>query len=395
VPAVKGRSKNIYLLGFTSFLNDASGEMIMPLLPLLITSLGGGGTAVGLIGGLREAVSSLLKVVFGWWSDRVGRRKPFVVVGYLFSAVFKLGLALSNTWPQVAVASSLERVGKGVRTAPRDAIIADSVPRGRGKGFGIHRAMDTAGAVFGSLLVLYLFWSQGMSLRAIILLASSIALFSLIPLIWVTEGGTGKRAVPLFRGVRGLPRSLKAFIAVASLHALGNFSYMFFLLRAQGVLAGMGGRPSAAMSLLLYVVFNISYAALAIPAGALSDRWGKRRLIGGGYVLFSLLCGGFFWVKTLVGLMFLFLLYGMVYALLEGNQRAYVADLAPEEVRGTALGLYHTVVGLAALPASLVAGLLWEITPGLSFLYGGGLSLMAALGLIFLKEDRRWRNANG
>ena len=395
MPAVKGRSKNIYLLGFTSFLNDASGEMIMPLLPLLITSLGGGGAAVGLIGGLREAVSSLLKVVFGWWSDRVGRRKPFVVVGYLFSAVFKLGLALSNTWPQVAVASSLERVGKGVRTAPRDAIIADSVPRGRGKGFGIHRAMDTAGAVFGSLLVLYLFWSQGMSLRAIIFLASSIALFSLIPLIWVTEGGTGKRAVPLFRGVRGLPRSLKAFIAVAALHALGNFSYMFFLLRAQGVLAGMGGRPSAAMSLLLYVVFNISYAALAIPAGALSDRWGKRRLIGGGYVLFSLLCGGFFWVKTLVGLMFLFLLYGMVYALLEGNQRAYVADLAPEEVRGTALGLYHTVVGLAALPASLVAGLLWEISQGLSFLYGGGLSLMAALGLIFLKEDRRWRNANG
>ena len=386
--AMKGRKRNVLLLGLTSFLNDASSEMIAPLLPFLITSLGGGGMAVGLIGGLRESVSSILKVFFGWWSDRAGRRKPFVVTGYLSSAAFKLGLALSVTWPQVAVASSLERVGKGVRTAPRDAIIAESMPLRRGAGFGIHRAMDTTGAILGSLLVLYLFWFRGMDIKALILLASLMAFFSLLPLWWVKEEAAAPKGGSLLLGLRELPPRLKGFVLMASLFALGNFSYMFFLLRAQGAFAErMGQRPSAALSLLLYVVFNISYAALAIPAGTLSDRWGKRRTIISGYLLFALLCLAFPVVKTTFGLGGLFLLYGVVYALLEGNQRAYVADLAPQGLQGTALGVYHTLVGLAALPSSVVAGLLWEVRPLYTFLYGAAMAIAAALGLGLLKED--------
>ncbi len=303
-------------------------------------------------------------------------------------AAFKLGLALSVTWPQVAVASSLERVGKGVRTAPRDAIIAESMPLRRGAGFGIHRAMDTTGAILGSLLVLYLFWFRGMDIKALILLASLMAFFSLLPLWWVKEEAPSPKGGSLLLGLRELPPRLKGFVLMASLFALGNFSYMFFLLRAQGAFAErMGQRPSAALSLLLYVVFNISYAALAIPAGTLSDRWGKRRTIISGYLLFALLCLAFPLVKTTFGLGGLFLLYGVVYALLEGNQRAYVADLAPQGLQGTALGVYHTLVGLAALPSSVVAGLLWEVRPLYTFLYGAAMAMAAALGLGLLKED--------
>lgn len=387
---MKARKENIFLLGFTSFVNDASSEMIAPLLPFLVTSLGGGGAAVGLVGGLRESVSSLLKVVFGWWSDRVGKRRPFVAIGYMTSAVFKMVLALSAQWPQVALAGALERVGKGMRTAPRDAIIAESMPASRGAGFGIHRAMDTAGAVVGSLLVLYLFWSRGMGIRSIVLLASLMAFLSLVPLWWVREGKATPKGGSFWGDLRRLPLGLKVFVAMAFLFSLGNFSYMFFLLGAQRALGGMGQRPSEALALLFYVIFNTTYAILSVPAGALSDRWGKKWLIVLGYLLFALLCFLFPRAGSPSELGGLFLLYGVVYALVEVNQRAFVADMAPYGLQGTALGVYHTAVGVAAFAGSLVAGLLWEVEPLYTFLYGAVLATVAALGLVLLTKEVRY-----
>ena len=379
---LKGISINILLLGIVSFLNDLSSEMIMPILPMFITALGGTGMAIGLIGGIRDSLSSLLKVFCGYWSDKTGKRKVFVFSGYLTSSVFKLLLSFSQVWPQVLVFSGLERVGKGLRTAPRDAIIADSMPKKRGKGFGVHRALDTSGAILGSVVVFLLFWFLGLGFKTIILIAALLAFLSLIPLHFVKERKKAPQQINLKIGLGTLPGSLKLFIAVSSLFSMANFSYMFFILRAKEYFTG---KLSVGVPILLYVLFNIFYAAFAIPFGTLSDRIGRRRVIVLGYLLFSLTSLGFALFKSLPAFVVLFALYGLAYAIVDGNQRAYVADLSSERLRGTALGTFHTATGLAALPASLLAGLLWQrVSPEATFVYGSAVGIVSvALFLLF------------
>ena len=229
--------RNIYLLGLVSLLNDASSEIIQPILPLFIASLGAGGVAVGLIGGLSDGLPSLLKVVSGCWSDRMGRRKPLVAAGYGISAAGKLFLAIAASWQQVLVLKTLERSGKGVRSAPRDAIIAESASReGRGRGFGIHRALDSLGAVIGSVLA-YLLWQGGMDFRTIFVVAGIVAFVALLPLIPVRE--KSRSPVCTIRpDLSEISPDLRQFIAISSLFALANFSYMFFILRATDFFSG-------------------------------------------------------------------------------------------------------------------------------------------------------------
>jgi len=239
---LKGVSANVLLLGVVSFLNDLSSEMIIPILPMFITALGGAGLIVGLIGGLQDSISSILKVLSGYWSDRLGRRKIFVSSGYLTSAGFKLLLSFSTIWQHILIFTSFERVGKGLRTAPRDAIIADSMPEARGKGFGIHRALDTSGAIAGSVIVLLLllfFWFDLEQIayqigfyKSIIFIAAIIAFFSLVPLHFVKEGKREPQEIRLQVSLKKLPKPLKLFIAVGTLFALANFTYMFFILKA-------------------------------------------------------------------------------------------------------------------------------------------------------------------
>ena len=368
---------NVLLLGIVSFLNDLSSEMIMPILPMFITALGGGGLVVGLVGGVRESVSSILKVLCGYWSDKSGRRKPFVVWGYVSSAVFKFLLAFSRVWSHVLIFSGLERVGKGMRTAPRDAIIAESMPAERGKGFGIHRAMDTAGAIAGSLLVFLLFWFWGMGFKTIILIAAAIALSSLLPLHFVSSRRREPQEMTFKISLQGLPTGLRSFILVSGVFALANFSYMFFILRAQ---TAFSGKAAIGIPIFLYVIFNVAYTLLAIPFGILSDRIGRRKVLIMGYLLFALTSLGFSLFRSTVAFLVLFVLYGMVYAMVEGNQRAFVSDLSPEGLKATALGTFHTVVGIAALPGSLIAGLLWQrVSPSATFLYGAVLAFLSVL----------------
>ncbi len=376
-------SVNIVLLGIVSFLNDLSSEMVMPILPLFITSLGGSGLAVGLIGGLRESISSILKIFSGYWSDKTGRRKAFVTAGYLTSSAFKLFLAFSKTWQHILVFTGLERVGKGLRTAPRDAIIADSMPRDLGKGFGVHRAMDTAGAVLGSAAVFLLFWFFGLNFKSIIFIAAIIGFLSLIPLHFVTEKKREQSDVDLKIGLKNLPPRLKLFIFISGIFSLANFSYMFFILRAQ---EHFTGKLSIGAPILLYILFNIFYTFFAVPFGTLSDRVGRKKVIAAGYLLFSLTALGFAYFTSLPALVVLFSLYGMVYAITDGNQRAYVADLAPAKLKATALGTFHTVTGLAALPSSLIAGFLWQINPAATFIYGAAISFISALLFIAPRE---------
>lgn len=373
----KSSFRNVILLSVVSFFNDLSSEMIMPILPMFLQSLGASSQLIGLVGGLRDSFSSILKILCGYWSDKTGKRKVFVYWGYGVSTVFKLLLAVSKTWPLAVVFASLERTGKGLRTAARDAIIADSVAAKRGKGFGIHRGLETIGAVLGSATAFVLLWFGGFQFPAIIFIAGVIGTASLLPLRFVREPEVQKQNVELKIGLAMLPKSLKLFILVAGVFALGNFSYMFFVMRAQHLFTG---KLSTAAPILLYVLFNIFYSALAVPLGSLSDRIGRQAVIIFGFALFAVVSFGFAFCNSLRLFVVLFSLYGVVFAAIDGTERAFVSDLAGGHLKATALGTYHMVTGLAALPASFAAGVLWEhVSPVATFVFGGVTALVAVV----------------
>ena len=290
-----GLGINVVLLGLTSLLTDFGSEMIMPILPLFIVSLGGAGMAVGLIAGLGDSLSSILKVFSGYWSDRMGKRKPLVVLGYASSATAKLFFPLSTHWLHLVFLRPLERVGKGVRTAPRDALIAESIRmEAMGRGFGFHRAMDTAGAVLGSLSAFLLVWLLGLNLRTILLIAALISFTALIPLTWVreVEAPLRPKTPSLTISLKGVPVKLKLFIASATIFALAQFSYMFFILKVSSFLESVGAEY-VATPILFYVLSNLVYAVFAFPSGMLADRFGRLRMVILGYLLFSATCLGF------------------------------------------------------------------------------------------------------
>jgi len=338
--------------------------------------LGGNGFIVGLVGGLRESISNFLKVLGGYWSDKFGKRKIFVFSGYSISAFFKFLLSFSTHWTHVLSFSSLERIGKGVRTAPRDALIAESMPKEKGKGFGIHRALDTGGAILGSILVILLFWQLNLNFNQIILIASLIAFISLFPFYWVKEIPSKKSLKSFKLAFKKLSFDLRMFILISTLFSLSNFTYMFFILRVQQLFSG---KLSILLPLFLYLIFNIFYASFSIPSGILSDRIGRRKVIRTGYLLFSLVCLGFVFANSFLFFLLLFSFYGIVYALVNGNQRAYVSDLSSPNLKATSLGIFHTLNGIAMLCSSLIAGILWQMNPSLTFLYGSVLSLVSFL----------------
>jgi MFS family permease len=376
-------SKNILLLGFVSLLNDISSEIIQPILPIFIASLGGGSMAVGLIGGISDGLPSLLKVLAGCWSDRLGKRKPLVVAGYALSAVGKLLLPAATAWQHVFLLKTLERSGKGVRSAPRDAMISESADKSnRGRGFGLHRAMDSTGAVIGSILA-YLLWQEGMSYSSIFMVAGVLSVLALLPFYRVKESFRAPSCDVRLR-LSDLSPELRRFLLIASLFALGNFSYMFFILRAQALFSGA---EAVAAPLLLYALFNLAYALLALPAGIWSDRVGRRKVLALGYALFALTALGFAFVTNLAGLIALFAVYGLVYALVDGSERAYVSDLSSAILRGSSLGLYYGAIGIAAILSSLLAGALWAWWGAeATFIFGAGAAALAAMALLVMRK---------
>lgn len=378
-------SRNVLLLGVVSFITDASSELIMPILPMFIASIGGAGIAVGLIGGLGDSLSSIMNIFSGHFSDRLGKRKPFIYLGYGLSALMKLFYPFSRVWPQLLLFRVLERTGKGIRTAPRDAIIAESAKKEvRGKAFGIHRALDTSGAIGGSILAFVLFWFLNLGFESMLLIAAFIAFIALPPIHFVKEEEKKPVERELRIGLKGLSRELKLFILIASVFALANFTYMFFILKAQQAFTA---REAIGIPILLYILFNLVYALLAIPAGVLSDRIGRPKVLLMGYMAFALTSLGFAFASSLLPLIALFTLYGSAFALIDANQRALVSDLADKDLRGTALGTFHTSIGIATLASGVVAGTLWEyVSPNVTFLYGGGVAVMASLLLVFYQK---------
>lgn len=368
-------------MGLVSLFADVAGEMIVPLLPLFLTiTLAAPASVVGLVDGSAELAASLFRMVSGWWSDRSGKRKPTVVFGYGLSALAKPLLSAAGGWPTALAARVLDRTGKGLRGSARDALIASSVERKDwGKAFGLHRAMDTAGAVAGPLVALGLV-GAGFSYRAVFAAATVPALASvLILVLFVKEAGSVSSASAVAtRAEAGprpiLPRSFWVFLSVYGLFTLGNSSDSFILLKARHV--GM----SATKVILAYTLFNLVNASLAPGVGRLADRLGRRRMVGAGLAVYALCYAGFAMAKESAPLWPLFALYGLHAALVEGSFRAVVSEFSVEGNRGTAHGVFQSVAGGLAFTASVLAGVMWtRIGPAAPFWFGAGCAALASV----------------
>jgi MFS family permease len=361
-----------------SFLTDASSEIIAPLLPLfLVGTLGSSVRMVGVIEGAAEAVAALLKVASGWWSDRVARRKPLIVAGYALASLARPLVAVAQTGGQVLAIRLTDRVGKGIRGAPRDALLAASVPSSqRGRAFGFHRAADHAGAVVGPLVALACLQWAGMPVRDVFWVAAVPgALAVMVAAIWVRERPVAPQPHPVAprAAAAPLPRDFWRGIAPIVLFTLGNSTDAFLLLRASQL------GVSTALIPLLWVVLHLVKSAASTPGGALSDRIGRRPLLVAGWMLYAAVYAGFALATAEWHAWALFATYGVVFGLTEGTEKALVADLVPAAQRGTAFGWYHGVVGVAALPASVLFGTVWDgWSASTAFGMGATVALAAA-----------------
>ncbi len=391
-----GLGRNVFFLGLTSYFNDLSSEMIYPLLPLFLTEvLGAGALLLGLLEGLAELVNSLLKLLSGWWSDRLRRSKGLVAAGYSVSAAARTSLALVTAPWQALGAWVLNRLGKGVRTSPRDALIAASCPDGaRGRAFGFHRAMDHLGALSGAAASSILL-ALALDVRAVFAWAALPAGISLLALmLGVRESaakggargmGSGACAAdpPLREEKSVLSRDFKFLLAAVFLFTLGNSSDAFLLLRARH--AGL----SPVLLPAIWGVFHVVKAVVSVPGGALSDRWGRKKTILLGWGIYVLTYGGFALAGGAGWVWLLFPFYGLYY-LVEPVEKALVADLCDPGARGRAYGLYNFAVSVTILPASLLMGWWWGVLgPRRAFLPGAGLALFASLLLLGVREGCR------
>jgi len=386
---VPGVSRNVFVLSWVSFAADVSSEMLYPILPIFMTTtLGAPVALVGVIEGIAEGTAGTSKVASGWWSDRLSQRRPVVALGYALSVLGKLLLALSFAWPQALFARFFDRLGKGTRTAPRDAMIADSTNAGSmGRSFGFHRGLDTFGAVLGPLIGVALIAALGEDrLRPIFFVALAPAVASVV-LVGLARERTRRVAAagePLRFDFSGAPSRYWLFLGVSMLFAFGNSSDAFLLLRARDLGLGL------VAVVLAYALYNAAYALLSYPAGIAADRVGAHRVLAGGFAVFGGIYLGFALAGGGAAVWPLFAGYGVVMAMTEGIGRALVSDVAPAERRGAFLGLYHTAIGLTAVVASVLAGVLWDqVAPAAPFAVGAATGLAAALLLALLPMQAR------
>lgn len=358
--------RNVWVVTATSFLTDVSSEMLTNLIPFFLANVLGVRTAViGLIDGIAETTASLVKIISGSLSDKWGKRKWLTVAGYSLSTIAKPFLYFANAWVWVLGVRFADRVGKGIRTAPRDALIADSIDKDqRGFAFGLHRAGDTAGAFLGlGIAAAIIWWTQSRTALLTMDTFKLIVLVSIVPAVLavivlalgaVEVAGTDKKSETKRLSFKDMDGQFKSFLWIMVLFTLGNSSDAFILLRGQE--RGLNMLQVMGMAL----TFNALYAGLAGPFGAWSDKIGRRKIILGGWLAYGLVYLGLAFSQTGWQVWALFALYGLYYAATEGVAKALVADLVPEDLRGTAYGFFNAAIGITALPASLIAGLLWQ-----------------------------------
>jgi MFS family permease len=379
--------KGILVLGFVSFFTDLSSEMIYPLLPVFLSSvLGAGALALGLIEGTAESTASFFKVLSGYSTDRTERRKPFIIAGYGMSSLARPLIAFAAGWPFVLVMRFLDRMGKGIRTSPRDALVADITQRGqRGVAFGLHRAMDHAGAVAGPLVAAALLGFAALSLRHVFFLAAIPSVLVIVIILFFVKEPAPKsikidRPLNIYSQWKHLGRSFKYFLAAMLLFTLGNSTDAFLILRLSN--AGI----SASHIAMLWSAHNVIRMISTYTGGRLADGFGSRKLIISGWIFYALIYAAFAFIRTPNVLVAIFLLYGVYFGLSEPAEKSLVADMVAPNLRGTAFGCYHFIVGIGALPASIVFGFLWQtLSAEAAFLTGAALAV-AASTLLFLSQ---------
>lgn len=381
---------NVILLGLVSFFADISSEMVYPLIPLYLSSrFGATPLLVGFIEGIAESLASLLKVFSGYLTDRTQKKKPIAFLGYSTGLIYKIALIFANSWLAVLAARVIDRIGKGIRTTPRDVMVAESAQKDNvGTAFGIHKAMDMAGSAIGILLAYFLVKKSlgNINYPLIFLLSMIPAGLSLVMFFFIKEQKQHsiKTREPFWKHFKSLPKSLKWYLVVVFLFTLGNSSNTFLLLRAKSI--GF----NEANVIFLYFLYNISASLLAIPAGRSSDKIGRKPVLIAAYGVFAIVYFGFAFVQRSEMMVGLFILYGVYTALITGVERAYISEIAPPEVRGTLLGLHGTIIGLTLFPASMIAGVLWTVVGASApFVFGGALALAAALTLMLVMNDNR------
>jgi MFS family permease len=387
----------VWFLGWTSLCTDAATEMIYPLLPIYLSRvLGAGAASLGIIEGVAEGINSLLKIASGWLSDRRARRRPLVIAGYALSGAARPLIALSMTWPQVLIIRALDRTGKGIRGAPRDAMLARfATPTTRGRIFGFHRAMDHTGAIVGPLVAtafLYFMPGEYRTLFALTAIPGVIAVAMLFlvreepdrlapPAATVTDAAIAASTSPLARR-EPLPGRLYGVLGVIVLFSLGNSADAFLLLRLSDALGAATYIP------LLWSMLHMVKASLSTWGGGLSDRLGRKRVIVMGWAIYAVVYVGFATATSATGFIAWFLLYGVYFALAEGAEKALVADLTPAKRHGTAFGVYNAALGIGTLTASVVFGFLYErYSPAAAFMTGAALAAAAALLLVMVPTN--------
>ncbi len=378
----RGITGNILIFGLVSFLTDFSSEMIYPLLPVFLTTVLGAGPAfLGVIEGVAESTASLLKLVSGIISDRVGDRKNLVLSGYGISSFARPLIAAATTPLAVLFIRFADRVGKGIRTSPRDALIADSVDKAhRGKAYGFHRSMDHAGAIVGPLAATFLLATAAVSLRTVFWLSAIPGVLAVLLIVFKVREVERKRVSSDGNFLQVLPRGrLRTYIIILFIFTLGNSSDAFLLLKA----GQLGVKP--AVIPLLWAFFHVIKMSATMPFGMLSDKMGRRKIIVSGWVVYALTYLGFAFATSELHVWLLFAFYGLFFGLTEGVEKALLVDIAGPGERGVAFGWYNFAIGIGALPASLLFGLIWQgVGPVAAFAFGATLAMVAAVLLLLL-----------
>lgn len=386
---VLGIEWNIFFAGLTSLLTDTATKMIYAIMPLFLMSIGASKIEVSLIEGIAESTASVLKAVSGWWSDKIGRNKPFMLVGYAMTAVLLPLYSMVTSPLQVFIIRFTERVGKGIRTAPRDSLVAGSSSESeKGKSFGFHKAMDNTGAIVGPLLAFAVLSMFPGDYRKVFRLSAIPGLLGILAIVFfIKEAKKIKSELPEKINLKDFPIRYYLFLLIVFLFTLGNSTDALLLVKANEV--GI----QALYIPLVYLIFNAVSVLFSVPAGILSDKIGRERLIIFGYLLYSAIYFSFGRTSDKAVVVLLFALYGLYSAATDGVQKALVSDLIDKKKKGTGLGIYNSIVGITLLPASLIAGVLYDkVNNQAPFYFGAAMALIAALLMLFFYQ-RRIRNS--
>ena len=376
---VFGLERNIFFVGLTSFFTDTSTKMIYSVMPLFLMSIGASKTTISLIEGIAESAASLIKTFSGYWSDKIGKNKPFMLIGYGVTALITPLYAFVGKPVQVLLLRFFERIGKGLRAAPRDSLISSSIQgKEAGKNFGFHKAMDNSGAIFGPLGAFILLYLFPLNYTTIFLVAMIPALTGVATIaFFIKEANTGKKENINNPSFKRLPKNFYFFLAIVFVFTLGNSADALLLVKTTETGIDKLYIP------FVYMIFNIVSVLFAIPVGKLSDKIGREKLIIPGFLIYSLTYFLFGKFNSISVFVVLFVMYGFYSALTDGSQKAMVSDIVSKELKGTGYGLYHAVLGVTLLPASLIAGTLYDrVNSSAPFYFGSAMAFMAALLMI-------------